>query len=240
MATKYSPRIVTDGLVLYLDAANPKSYVSGSSVWNDLTAYKNSGNSSSGNSLSTSKSVYFDKTYYYDCGNPESLKITGDEISLCAWINTTYTTGINDYLGILSKRYSYGAGNVSYALLLNNSIPNRLVFAQINNESNQVVSVYSNSHVNDGRYHYIIFVYNGIDARIYIDGNLDSTPVAFTGNIKDKEDSLLIGSLQLTGVSYLYRYGFSGSLAQVGIYNRALSPEEIKQNYNATRRRFNL
>jgi hypothetical protein len=32
MAFNYSPKIVTDGLVFYLDAANPRSYVSGSSI----------------------------------------------------------------------------------------------------------------------------------------------------------------------------------------------------------------
>jgi hypothetical protein len=37
MAFNYSPKIVTDGLVLYLDAANSKSYVSGSTTWNDIS-----------------------------------------------------------------------------------------------------------------------------------------------------------------------------------------------------------
>ena len=37
MAFNYSPKIVTNGLVLCLDAANPKSYVSGSTKWNDLS-----------------------------------------------------------------------------------------------------------------------------------------------------------------------------------------------------------
>lgn len=36
MAFNYSPKIVTDGLVLYLDAANQSSYVSGSTTWRDL------------------------------------------------------------------------------------------------------------------------------------------------------------------------------------------------------------
>ena len=43
MAFRYSPKIVTDGLVLYLDAANTKSYVSGSTTWNDLSKTPNNG-----------------------------------------------------------------------------------------------------------------------------------------------------------------------------------------------------
>ena len=37
MANQYGPRIVTDGLVLHLDAANSKSYPGSGTVWNDLS-----------------------------------------------------------------------------------------------------------------------------------------------------------------------------------------------------------
>jgi hypothetical protein len=41
MAGTVAPNIVTDGLVLYLDAANVKSYVSGSTTWVDIAAGNN-------------------------------------------------------------------------------------------------------------------------------------------------------------------------------------------------------
>jgi hypothetical protein len=44
MAFNYSPKVVTDGLVLYLDAANPKSYVSGSTTWTDVSGNNRGGN----------------------------------------------------------------------------------------------------------------------------------------------------------------------------------------------------
>ena len=37
MSTVQNTKIVTDGLVLCLDAANTKSYVSGSTTWNDIS-----------------------------------------------------------------------------------------------------------------------------------------------------------------------------------------------------------
>ena len=40
MSTYYSPKIITDGLVLCLDAANSKSYVGSGTTWNDLSAGK--------------------------------------------------------------------------------------------------------------------------------------------------------------------------------------------------------
>jgi hypothetical protein len=41
-ASHGSPSIVTSGLILYLDAANNVSYVSGSTTWNDMSGFNNS------------------------------------------------------------------------------------------------------------------------------------------------------------------------------------------------------
>ncbi len=41
MSVRYSPRIVTDGLILCVDAANPKSYIGSGSVVNDLSGNNN-------------------------------------------------------------------------------------------------------------------------------------------------------------------------------------------------------
>ena len=43
MGINYSPKIVTDGLVLCLDAANPLSYTSCDSIWRDLSGNGNNG-----------------------------------------------------------------------------------------------------------------------------------------------------------------------------------------------------
>ena len=48
MSTVQSGKIVSDGLVLCLDAANPKSYVSGSTTWFDLSGKNNHGTINNG------------------------------------------------------------------------------------------------------------------------------------------------------------------------------------------------
>ena len=56
-----SRSIITNGLVLYLDAANTKSYVSGSTTWNDLSRNNNTGtliNGSTFNSLNGGSIVF--------------------------------------------------------------------------------------------------------------------------------------------------------------------------------------
>jgi len=57
MANLYGPRIVTDGLVLHLDAGNRKSYAEGSSVWNDLKN-KASGTLTNGPTFSSNDGGY--------------------------------------------------------------------------------------------------------------------------------------------------------------------------------------
>lgn len=62
MSFHYSPRIVTDGLVFYVDAANPRSYVSGGTTWDDLSFNLNNGILTSGVTYNTSNggSLVFD------------------------------------------------------------------------------------------------------------------------------------------------------------------------------------
>jgi len=41
MSFNYSPKIVTDGLIYYLDSANSKSFISGNTQWNSMDVNKN-------------------------------------------------------------------------------------------------------------------------------------------------------------------------------------------------------
>ena len=43
MAFQFQPKIVIDGLVLYLDSSNTRSYISGGTSWNDLSKSCNNG-----------------------------------------------------------------------------------------------------------------------------------------------------------------------------------------------------
>jgi hypothetical protein len=48
MAYNFSPKIITDGLVLYLDAANTRSYPGSGTVWTDLSRVGNNGTLTNG------------------------------------------------------------------------------------------------------------------------------------------------------------------------------------------------
>ena len=67
MAFNYSPNIITDGLVLYLDAANTKSYPGSGTTWRDLSKSQLNGTLTNGPTFNSANggSIVFDGTNDY-------------------------------------------------------------------------------------------------------------------------------------------------------------------------------
>jgi hypothetical protein len=67
---------------------------------------------------------------------------------------------------------------------------------------------------------------------IYLDGNLN---VSGTGKNRtiDVADEAYIGRFQITGSAY-----HIGRVSLLHLYNRALTAQEVLQNYNATKKRY--
>ena len=86
-----------------------------------------------------------------------------------------------------------------------------------------------------GIWYHLVGVYNGVDTRGYTNGTLDCTPVALTGNIDNDNVSFTIGMRAVDNDRDL-----DGKIAMVTLYNRALTAEEIQQNYQTTRHLFGI
>ena len=86
MATYYSPKIVTDGLVLALDAANRKSYNSGSTTWYDLSGNNNNGTLYNGPTFNSanSGSIVFDGVDDY---STSFISSPGSNFTISFWFN---------------------------------------------------------------------------------------------------------------------------------------------------------
>jgi len=84
---------------------------------------------------------------------------------------------------------------------------------------------------------YIAVVRNKLNSsiNIYINGILDRTLSSITGDIRVQQSyQVMLGSFVDNS------YYFTGRIGNAKIYNRALSAQEVKQNYNATKRRYSL
>ena len=115
MATLYSPKIVTNGLVLCLDAGNNKSYPGSGTTWNDLSGNNNTGSLVNGPTFTGSfgGSVAFDGVNdYVAC--PTSL--LDNYLSGCTLPPQKFFVG--KYFFIKKNFWGEGGSNVSYTSLL--------------------------------------------------------------------------------------------------------------------------
>jgi len=214
------PNIVTNGLVLALDAANPKSYISGSTTWNDLSGNGLNGSQSgsvfpSYNS-SNNGNLVFTSNSPINIGNSSILNLTN--LTLSVWYKTTTTS--NQQLVAKSYTTSY------YLNVANNS------FSFWTNSSELMANGITT--LCDGNWHNIVATMTGTTKTTYFDGSQVATG---TGNIPTTDAyNLVIGNQGNPN----YSAPFSGNISTVQIYNRALSSQEVLQNYNGQKSRFNL
>jgi hypothetical protein len=111
MAFRYSPKIVTDGLVLYLDAANTKSYVSGSTTWNDISRGGNNGTLVNGPTFNRGNggSIEFDGVDDYVTTNSETKNLIQGQTNITVGI--TFQLDTIDVLRGLIGTLAYGCGS---------------------------------------------------------------------------------------------------------------------------------
>jgi len=242
MAFNCSPKIVTDGLVLYLDAANSKSYVSGSTTWNDISRGGNNGTLVNGPTYSSANggSIVFDGVNEYVNSNYKPVLVSGNSYSHSVWFRTTSATvgdgGSNRMIGARDNTKT-GSPLIEAAVNLFNN--NTLAFlARGANGTRRDLEV-TNISVNDGvwRHFHCQILSNGY-TQIYLNGILvGQNTLGVDTNINLSGQPLVIGARSLEGNISAW---LNGNIANAQIYNRALSATEVLQNYNATKTRFEL
>ena len=140
MAFSYSPKIVTDGLVLYLDATNPYSYVSGSLNWNDLSRSQLSGSLINGPTYNTSGYVSLDGINdYIDIGNRTTLQMGTGDFTMGLWVkmNNPPNTYGNPYINVLFNCKNSPAAAAGYGITFfySGSNQNKLLWSTGNGSS---------------------------------------------------------------------------------------------------------
>jgi hypothetical protein len=220
MAVAYNPSIVTDGLVFQVDAANIKSYSgSGTNVTNICNSnYTGVLNNGVGFSSNNNGVFTFDGSNDYISFVPNDIfNIGTGDFTLLAWHKTSYKS---NYSTIMSLDDGNGTGYLLYTSI--NSGVMR----------NWVAGVPKNGNIDicTGVWNLIGLTRTSGLCTQYVNGVVDTTFTA-SGVLQISGRTLSIG--QNTN-SYYY----NGNISTVQIYNRALSQQEILQNYNATKGRY--
>jgi hypothetical protein len=232
------PNIVTDGLVLDLDAANVKSYPgSGTSIY-DLSGNGNNGTLTNGPTFDSGNlgNIDFDgtndeiRTFDYD------LDFGTNSFTLSAWIKTSNNTQRGKIINKgLSASFPNGSKGYSIRFF---SIASFSVGDGTNFTSVDV------SNVNDvPNNEWVCFVgvcdRSNLTQYIYINGGVNNTTAVNYTSTTNDDAELTIGSLNRGSYGGNSEF-FDGQISNVQIYNRALTAEEVFQNYNATKSRFGL
>jgi hypothetical protein len=222
MSFRFSPSIVTDGLVLYVDAANTKSYPGSGTTWSDLSRSGNNGTLVNGPTFNSGNggSIVFDGTNdRVNLGN--ILNFGTNDFTIEFWcrksaVGNTYPkviskgfyqlSGWTILLYLDSLTFAYGNPQVGAGYLFPYTVTNRWIHGTVVRNSNQL-TVYGNSQ--------------------------PGTPLTITNNLTSTFNFTI-------GNSGTFEEPWGGNVSSVKVYNRALSAQQIQQNYNATKSRFGL
>ena len=217
MGLNYNPSIVSEGLVFYLDAANRRCY-SGSG----LTAYGLVGSINGtlvngvGFTSTNNGSFSFDGSNDYINLPTNNLPYGSVPRTICCWFLASSLA--------YEWAFSYGSPGAGESNALG------IILGVITYAGYGGVDVYGPAP-SLNTWYYVCGVYNGSIASLYVNGSLYTSSAKSWNTI---QSTAQIGRQTNGGEFWI------GNIGQAKIYNRALTPQEISQNFNATRYRYGI
>lgn len=237
MAFNYSPKIVTDGLVLYLDAGNSLSYPGSGTTWTDLSRSQLNGTLTNGPTFNTGSlgSIVFDGVddYINQTLNTGSFTTEATLIMFLKLTNATPSgpsqTGIERLSANAGKEASHYPwtdgtayfGTFQTGITRVNSIS---LSSTIDRTNWHMITITSSPGANNWKF------YQNLDLRRSATG---SNTVFFS------PDGVYNLGRSQTYLDSNFWY-INGNIATIQLYNKALTQVEITQNYNALKTRFGL
>ena len=225
MGLAHSPRIVTDGLVLALDAGNTKSYPGSGTTWNDLIG-NNTGTLTNGPTFSSDNGgfIVFDGTNDY-VTIPNNTSLDTQTPTVEVWIKT-------DEMGnnIYGFWFEKGSLNTQYSLFHSNG---SIWWRHILGGSQNTLQTTMSTYMDTSNWYQVVGTYTSGDRRLYINGVQVNSDTA-SGTVATNSSGMTIGAYNSGSPSFFY----NGNYAICRVYNKALTAAEVKQNYNATKGRY--
>jgi len=237
MSSIGGPEIVRDGLVLYVDAGNTKSYPTTGTTWSDLTNSKHNGTLTNGPSFDSSNlgCISFDGTDdFIDFG--DVLDLGTNDLTVSQWVNLdTYATQIFFSKALAGgQNYRFAGGLVDSKLY---------IFMQGNGGSD--ITPYGSTIPTLNKWFMVTYVcdrsdsleiyYNGVQESLTNNANISQ----WDGLNFQSTNPFRIGSYTALNNIDVF-LPMNGKISITQVYHRKLSNAEILQNYNATKSRFGL
>ena len=230
MGVVYGSSIVTDGLVFCVDAASKRSY-SGGSEWVDLVN-SNNGTLTNGPTFSHDNggTINFDGSNDYVQFETSSVfDFDTGNFSVEAWFNLSYDTTyhhiftLQDQNNFSLKRTRSNEGGGK-----DNSI-----YAYAGSATTSTYSTIICTTTVD-QWHHIFCVRDGSDFRMYLDNE-------FKGEMTNWGSESIGGASAIPKIGWGWSSEYTlGMIPLIRVYNKALTANEVRQNYLATKGRFGL
>lgn len=237
MTVTCNPRIVTNNLILYLDAGNTRSYPGTGTTWTDLGGVNNATlvnnpiySSSSGGNL------IFDGSTNW--GQISSFSPSRTSRTIEVWANFSSP---NSTRWLISQN-------------VNNNSPVYFGFG-VNSGNNMYLQAGPNTHslpltvISTGVWYQLcVTISNGDTTNASIGFYLNSTFPIQTTSVYSVADAYLpaggnswvIGGEYNTSNTPQFQNRFTGAIGNIKMYDRVLTQSEIKQNFNALRGRYGI
>ena len=229
--TYAGPDIVTNGLVLCLDAANRKSYPGTGSTWFDISG--SGRNAIKAGTQSPTYPQYNSRGYFAFNGGILSENYSRFEVSnipsfsalsVFAWYRTADTTSYHTLLRM---------NNDDFSLALISFQQSNFEVAAGTRYDDVGITTQIPAAV-DGNWHNMGLTFDGQNLKGFFDGRQVSSAT------RGSPTTTAAGTLNIGTRDDAYWQHLVGDIACILLYNRALSLSEIQQNFNANRGRFNL
>ena len=236
MSVFYNSKIVTDGLVLCLDAANRKSYPGSGTTWTDLSGGGNNGSLINGvgyNSANGGILVYDGLNDYVNIGNQNIIGSGTAPFSFEMWLYNIRSFSAGQYTTLVTLRQ-----DTEFFINLYRPTDTLHVYSAFRGQNQWGIPVVQSDYFN--KWICLNVVYNGGNKSTassfitYLNSTQLPTPNVNFSTAGGSSNSNTIGTDGANG-------GFhQGNIGSYKVYNRALSAAEIQRNFNATRGRYGI
>jgi len=157
---------------------------------------------------------------YFDAGNDSSLSPTS-QLSVSAWVNNT-GAGSGSFPCIISNT-SASANNGGFVLTKNS---NKWKFYLDTTGSSGWVIAESNGTVVSNSWQHLCVTWDGSTVIMYLNGQAQTTTASASQIVYNADTETTIGE-------YAASY-FQGKIDEIGVFNTALTQEQVESVYNAT------
>lgn len=225
----YNPELVTDGLLLRLDANDSYSYPGSGATWSDISGNENNMILKNSPTYVSSSISYFDfnGTTQYAQGTGITVPTTAYTKSVWFWIDAYADNNI----------VSGGNGTGGHFMFMGSSSFTKIFVGhqnQVPSQAANFLAYQSTASISLNTWYNVTVTFNTTNGfKIYINGQLDSSHNMTLAHLGSGTTNL--GSYADSGGNYL-----NGRISKVYTYNRVLDANEVLQNFNADRTTFGI